>query len=263
MDFDTCFYLKKRFCDPEDKARGVQPFLLESIHDFYAKFNSSWAECDTVKVLEFGGGPVLYSLISASPHVSEITFADYSNTNLKSVELWRDDDPSAHDWAPYIAYVISKLEGCHDNLQELVKQRTRELRRKIKHIVPCDIFDEMLVNVPHSADMQLQYDIVSTHFCLDVVTETINDYKLAVKRMSGIIKPGGFLHSLVSLEESYWLNGNERCSHLYLTKNDIISAYEAAGLSVVHTTSFVIPEKSRGIYNDCKGVFHVVAHKLN
>lgn len=261
MAFDSLFYLNKRFCDPEDKARGVQPFCLKSIHDFYTKFSCNWADSDTVEVLEFGGGPVLYSLISASPKVSEITFADYCTSNLKCVELWRDGDPAAHNWTPYISYVINKLENHTCHVEELVKERTRDMRSKVKNIAHCDIFKESLVDLP---GVQLQFDIISTHFCLEVATETVNEYRIAVKRLSSILKLGGFIHSLVSLEESYWLNGTdeEHCGHLYLTKDDVIGTYEAAGLTVVHAASFEVPEKARGILNDCKGVFYIVARKL-
>ena len=167
-DFDSNFYLKRRFSDPEDKERGAHPFLLKSIHDFYKAFGPQFGSKNP-KMLEFGGGPVVYSLISAAPFVSEITFADYSATNLKAVELWRDCKPLAHDWEPYVSYVISRLEeGSQDNLEELARQRMREMRSKIVHISHCDIFRANIVDPPTPKT----FDVISTHFCLDPASKS-------------------------------------------------------------------------------------------
>ena len=86
-----------------DEERGVQPFFLESIHDFYRNYHSNW-DPDTARLLEFGGGPSIYPLISAAPYVSEIVFAEYAEEGRREIELWKNDDPTAHDWTPYFRY---------------------------------------------------------------------------------------------------------------------------------------------------------------
>ena len=97
----------QRFSAPEgiiDKERGVQPFYLKVIHDFYSDYHHNWKP-ETARLLEFGGGPCIYPLISAAPHVSEIVFAEYAEEGRKEVELWKNNDPAAHDWTPYFRYV--------------------------------------------------------------------------------------------------------------------------------------------------------------
>ena len=86
-----------------DEERGVQPFFLESIHDFYRDYHRNW-DPDTARLLEFGGGPSIYPLISAAPYVSEIVFAEYAEEGRREIELWKNDDPTAHDWTPYFRY---------------------------------------------------------------------------------------------------------------------------------------------------------------
>ena len=68
--------------------------------------------------------------------------------------------------------------------------------------------------------------------------------------------------SLVSLEESYWMNGPEqRFDHLFLTRKDVLSVYEAAGLTVLQTALFNIPPRGQGLFNDCKALLFVGAQK--
>ena len=256
-DFNTSFYLNKRFIDPEDKQRGVHPFLLKCIHEFYETLGSIKWNTENAKLLEFGGGPTLYTLISAAPFVADITFSDYASTNLKAVEMWRDCDPTAHNWGPYVSYVIKTLEGQHDNVAELVQKRIQDLRSKIKHISLCDIFKEPIVDLP----IQELFDIVSSHFCIDPCSESIDEYKACLQKLAKLVKPGGYLHTLASMEESYWMNDTERCSHLYLTSQDVTSAYKAAGLNILLTRQFDIPKSSQNIFNDCKGIFYVAAQK--
>lgn len=93
--------VKRRFSDPYDRERGVQPFYLRSLHSFYSQYSTQW-NSETARLLEYGGGPVIYSLISATKTVSEITFVDYLQGSLDSLEEWIRGTPGARDWKPYI-----------------------------------------------------------------------------------------------------------------------------------------------------------------
>ena len=100
---DARGYLVHRFSAPNgviDEERGVQPFYLESIHEFYRDYHSNWNP-ETARLLEFGGGPCIYPLISAAPYVRGIVFAEYAEEGRREVELWKNDDATAHDWTPY------------------------------------------------------------------------------------------------------------------------------------------------------------------
>ena len=64
-----------------------------------------------VRVLDFGGGPAIFDLISAAPYAEEIIFAEYSEENRKEVAAWRERSPDAHDCSPYFNFVQQRLEG--------------------------------------------------------------------------------------------------------------------------------------------------------
>lgn len=85
--FPSKEYLK-RFVDPTEDPMNVHVKFLEAWHFFYQKYIGDLRK--TANLLEFGGGPTLHSLITASKHVENISFADFAEPNRNEIILWRD-----------------------------------------------------------------------------------------------------------------------------------------------------------------------------
>jgi SAM-dependent methyltransferase len=247
---ETGYYLKRRFSDPTDKERGIQPFYLKSIHNFYQKFSGSWS-AGSAKLLEYGGGPCIYSLISAAPHFSEVTFSDYQQSNIDAVMAWRSGSEDHHDWTPYFKYVISELE--ENDSDDAVVQRQEDLRKKCRHFLRGDLHAK---NILSSEDYSNNFDVVSSNFCCEPVANDISEYQTNVENLGKLVKPGGYFIGLVSLEESYWHTSysDERFFHLYLTEEDVKKAYGDAGLDVIYKDVELLPESAQNILNDCKAI---------
>ena len=101
--FDSRGYLNSRYggdCKDWTGFRAVQPFYLQCYYEFYQEFHESW-DPTTARLLEVGGGPIIYSLISAAPHVKEIVFGEFLETNRREVALWKEGNPAAFNWTPY------------------------------------------------------------------------------------------------------------------------------------------------------------------
>ena len=101
--FDARSYLRSRFSFPKGVVSNeeYQAFDIRCYHDFYQKYR---LDPETARVLEFGGGPCIFPLISAAPHVKEIVFAEYLKGCRNEVQLWKDCSPEAHDWTPCFRY---------------------------------------------------------------------------------------------------------------------------------------------------------------
>ena len=205
---------------------------------------------------------MIYSLISAAKVVSEITFVDYLQGSLDNVVEWTNASPRAHDWKPYIKYVLCELEGHPaegSETNELVLCGEEELRKKLKHFSLGDLREEkgIVKNSPHE-----QFDIVSSNFCLEAVAKTKEEYQSFLQKLAGFVKPGGFLVSLISLEESFWLTSKGVHSfHLFLTVEDAESAYKNLGFNIVLTTRHNVPIEAQNILNDCKVLYFIAAQK--
>ncbi len=61
-------------------------------------------------MLDFGCGPTIQGVISASKWYAEIYLSDYTQSNRKEVKKWIDRDPEAFDWGQYFER-IAKFEG--------------------------------------------------------------------------------------------------------------------------------------------------------
>ena len=80
----------KQFEDPKTDPTKSQTQFLEGFHTLYDKYVCG-SGGDNLTLLEFGGGPAIFSLISAAKHVQSITFSDYAKSNRDEVELWKDE----------------------------------------------------------------------------------------------------------------------------------------------------------------------------
>ena len=85
--FPSKGYLE-RYRDPKTDPTLSFKQYLEAFHSFYEKHISN--ATGSKSLLEFAGGPTVYSLISAAKYVDNITFADYAVTNRDEIQLWRD-----------------------------------------------------------------------------------------------------------------------------------------------------------------------------
>lgn len=188
-DYEKCFNPKdflNMYCrEPEDDFHW-NSFILSNFHKFWSGFGSN-----NLTMLEFGGGPSIYTLISACPFVREIVFAELTEANRKEVEEWQKRGSSSHDWSPFFKYVLQKLEG---KSEKEAKQREEELRKKITHIIPCDINKTNPLQLKEFpiAD-QPKFDIISTTACLEAAVKSDDAYCEAVAKLSKLLKPGGHL----------------------------------------------------------------------
>lgn len=87
--FDSKAYLQ-RYTSPVE-ALGIQVQFLDCWHQFYHDHQKEFDPSNS-SVLEFGGGPTLWSLISVSPIVNSITFSDFAETNRDEIRIWKNNE---------------------------------------------------------------------------------------------------------------------------------------------------------------------------
>ena len=78
--------------------------------------------------------------------------------------------------------------------------------------MPCDILcnDPLLIK-------QKPFEIISTSPCLEAACSTYVKYKEAVKKLVGLLKPGGFLLMITHEREAFYIFGGKKWSGVYLT----------------------------------------------
>ena len=133
--FDPTTYLERRFKNPGAGVSAMINFALENLCQFF----KDWPEGHSLKVLDYGCGPVIAYNISAARVASEIVLAEYTEKSRELIKKWQDHDTSAWDWSPYFKHVVETIEG---KSEREAFEREVTMRKVIKAIIPCDISSE-------------------------------------------------------------------------------------------------------------------------
>ena len=156
---------------------------FKRIHDFY---KSCGSPSTGLKVLEFGAGPVIAYVISASLYASEIVLSEYMETNRKVLQMWLDRDPNTPNWSPFFEHVVQELEG---KSKEEAARREEELRKVVKAVIPCDIHKDPPVEPAYCGP----YDVIFTGYCLESACNSLEELSEAISKLAKLLKPGGKL----------------------------------------------------------------------
>ena len=156
-------------------------YLLEFLHRTHAE------GAPVRRMLEVGGGPTIYQLISACRRTEEIVFSEYLPGNREAVRAWRDGAADAFDWDEYFAFVV-RLEGAGDDTGERIQARKSALRHKLGRITPYDAkSDDPL------PEEQGPFDLIGVNFCLESITSNEEEYRFSLGHMTELLAPGGML----------------------------------------------------------------------
>ena len=151
-DFDPIWHLTEKYSDPSSPTNLFTGFIHDNLHKFFHSVPLPQAE---LKLLDFGCGPVIANVISASQYVSDIVLAEYTPQGRVLLEQWLKRDPSfTFDWSPHFKYIVQTLEG---RSEAEVKEREESLCQKIKAIVQCSDCVSICVCVCVSLSLSLSF----------------------------------------------------------------------------------------------------------
>lgn len=143
------------------------------------------------RLIEIGGGPTIYQLISLSVVVDEIVFTDGLIENVRFFKKWLSGE-NIEPWSKYIAYVIG-LESAKGIpvTKEMIMDRLRLLRSKISSTERLDITNKKKVmdyKTKHGT-----YDIVDSAFCIDSITYSIDKWIEYLNNIISLLNSSGTL----------------------------------------------------------------------
>lgn len=205
-------YLREYYADVGAENLAILRFLMRSLRAISP---------DSV-LLEFGGGPTVYTLIAASTYANEIHFCDYLESNLEEVRKWLCKDHSAFNWTQFIKTTLV-LEGKDYSFHSVTK-REDEVRARVKRIMRCD------ANRRYPIDQTAcQYDVLVTNFCAESATTDRRQWNRFVRNITSLIKPGGqIIMSALKGADSYAV-GQEVFPAVHIMEEDLIEALCEAG----------------------------------
>ena len=221
-------YLEARYKDVPTNDRVH--FLLNGFHEVFQSLPHS------LKILDYGSGPVIQNCISAAPHASEIVFSDIAESNREAVRKWLGRDPTAFNWSPHFDYVVQTLEG---KGEKEAREREEMLRKLVKGVAHCDALADPLIE----KGFEGPYDVIIEGGCLIAACTTIERFKEALVTLSHLLKPGGTIIMWgfnVSMEHktTIYRVGNKDYNCLCVEKEFVVDAVKDAGLTDVQMHAY-------------------------
>jgi hypothetical protein len=203
------------------QIQGENLSLLKFFADAYEDMTESQS------LLEFGGGPTVYQLISAAAKVGEIHFLDYLDRNLQEVRHWSSEQEGEFDWDPFIAEAL-KIEGVPSDT-EAVTVRKQLMRKKIVAFLRGDAF----YSDPAGPEHRGKYDIVSMNFVADSITGSRQEWAAIYNNVSSLIKPDGVLVTTALTGAEYWKLGDQVFPAVQIDETDMKRLLESLRFEVL------------------------------
>jgi hypothetical protein len=209
--------------NPKDYLSHFYEGALETgsiaLLEFYAE---AYANLHGANMIEFGGGPTVYSLIAAAKTAGAIHFTDGSDQCLDQVRAWLTRRSDAFDWKHYIRFALRCEDSGQEPSQAEVAAREELIREKIVLLSRCDAFAED----PLLGFSRGPYEVVGNNFCLDGITDSRATWIDLNKRIARLLSPGGLFLTAAIKNASYWRVGDVTYPAVRLGLADVISLYE-------------------------------------
>ena len=116
------------------------------------------------------------------------------------------------------------LEG--DTAEGAVERREKEMREKIKEIIPCDARLDSFLEGEYATR---QYDIVQCNGCFEAVLDSREAYQRAVAKLTSYVKPGGYLQLLTAVGRGWYSFPAVTLYVLKVNQDDGVKGIEMAG----------------------------------
>jgi hypothetical protein len=212
-----------------------------------------------LRILEYGGGPTVYQLLSYAIKARSIVFGDYLQSNTDAVRDWDMSTPGSHDWSPFTIAAIAAETGVEPSAEHANK-REALLKEKISSFVRVNAFDKS----QDTLDESEVFDLVSTNFVAESISSTHEQWSLALGNITSRVAVGGWLSMTVIRNASYWVSGGKRYPGFPVGQDDVVGALTSLGFDVklVDQIDADIIDPSDPAYEGYDGMVFVLAQRV-
>lgn len=248
-NFHPRHYLKTYYSKIGPENEALLDFFSKSFQDL--KKNSA--------MLEFGGGPTIYQLISAAPKVRSIHFSDHLERNLNEVKLWKENSSKAFNWTNFFRRALC-LEGNRRVSKKMIALREEIVRKKITKFLYCDAFK----TDPIDKKYRNHYDIVGINFVAESITASKKVWEILISNVCSLLKKDGILIMTAIKGANYYHVGKRAFPATSIIEEDILNVLTKLGFEEASFFSDSIPaevEEDFAGYTGYKGIIFLKAKK--
>lgn len=243
--FHAQMYLREYYSCVGAENRALLEFLQRAYAAIFARLGPA-------RLLEFGGGPTIYQLISAAHFPVTIDFGDYLDENLAEVRAWLDDAPGQFEWDEFVRYALA-CEGRPAGAAA-VERRKRLVRSRVSRLLHCDAKSTSPLGTPPPAP----YDIVSVNFVLESITQDRDEWHALLDHVAPLIRPGGFMLMSAILGATRYRVGQLYFPAVPITLGDIVGRLAQVGFTSLCTQAVAAEHRDEQGY---AGIGMVLARK--
>jgi deoxyhypusine synthase len=247
--FDIPAYLQEYYSlSDSGSLRADNLALLEFLHEAYARVAASSGGAGAaagLKVLELGGGPTIYQLLSASRFASEICFTDLLATNVRfAAQYTRAGDQTLgmhsttpFDWSPYEQVVMELESKTTDTESTAPLERlsnvmqafgTLDVSQPGAPLRPCGLSSS-------AVRPEQQFDVLSACFVFEASAVTGAGWGEHLKNGLSWLAPGGHLVATTLLNTTGVVTeGGRQLATPVLSTEMIRARLDALGLEEIH-----------------------------
>lgn len=218
------FHAQMYLCEYYSRVGAENRALLEFLRRAYATI---FARLGSARLLEFGGGPTIYQLISAAQFPVAIDFSDYLGENLAEVRAWLDDEPSQFGWDEFVRYALA----CEQRPAgpAAIERRKQLLRSRVRQLLRCDAKSATPLGSPPPAP----YDIVSINFVLESITQDRAEWHSLLDHVVPLVGPRGYLLMSAILGATRYRVGQLYFPAVPIALDDICQRLAQSGFSML------------------------------
>ncbi|XP_046352326.2 nicotinamide N-methyltransferase-like [Haliotis rufescens] len=247
--FDSAAYLKTFHSDIKgsEKEGDLMPWKMKNFHDVFAE-----GKVNGRRLLDIGTGPTIHSVISASNCCDTIYLSDLAPQNRETLRKWLEGTLQ-HSFRSFFQYVVDR-EGKGTSWTH----REDELRTKIGGILPIDLLEED----PMAPCSFPRFDIVTTSLCLDSVALDHVGYGYASRKITNLLKIGGFLIVFGLYGASTYTVGEHVFRSCLVTTGEVKDVWTHCGFEIVDWREEKNMENTEKTGSGIEGFFLMTAKRV-
>ncbi|XP_029428630.1 indolethylamine N-methyltransferase-like [Rhinatrema bivittatum] len=219
-DFDPRLYLDT-FYSVEGGPLVTGGYLPLMLKNLFTTFASGAIRGDTL--IDIGSGASIYQFLSACEFFREIIASDYSDQCLQELKKWLKKESGTFDWSSTVKFVC-ELEGDREKWAE----KEEKVRRTVTRVLKCDVTKSN----PLEPLTLPQADCLLSFLCLQSACMDLESFCSALKNITSLLKPGGYLVTGGVLGSSRYRVGQKEFLAFVLEKEILERAACEAGYVV-------------------------------
>ncbi|XP_063813286.1 nicotinamide N-methyltransferase-like [Pseudophryne corroboree] len=237
------------YFSPKADAHLFQESTTNIMQVLHKAFTSGYVTGKTL--IDISPGPIIFQLLAICEFLEEITVLEFHDFCIKELEKWMNKEAEAFDWTHALTFMTG-LKGSSDGWDE----REDMMRRKLKRIVKCDFSKDN----PTDPLVLPKVDCVMSLWVLDIISKDHDTYCTNLKKISSLIKLGGYLLLCGDINASYVTIGEHKYHFLTYDDKFLRKALSDEGYSIEHYEE--LERKTTSDLVDHDKVVFVIARKV-